>query len=194
MTINQLSAQSVKVQLTADELRMFLPEKEQDTDSPQMLRLISMLLMKAEHYSAIPFSELPVTVELLGAPDGGLVAYFTAQLPQDTAKRGRAKNARKLAAEFSDTGDLRACCVRLCMYNEALSASVLYRYHGCYILILRLKHGKSELPRHLMLEYGRPYRLTGITSARLEEYGRLICGEDAVEAVAGGAVLSDQHE
>ena len=63
MTVNRLSAQSVKVQLTADELTVFLYDPAQPPDSPQMLRLISFMLAKAELASGIPFSSLPVTVE-----------------------------------------------------------------------------------------------------------------------------------
>lgn len=185
MTVHRLSAQSVKVQLTADELNVFLTDAAQSPDSPQMLRLLSFMLAKAESASGIPFSDLPVTVELLSTQDGGLAAYFTAQALPDTASgKGHAKTVR-LAARFPEQDTLKACCRQLRMEQPMILTSMLSRYRSQWILSLKLRRDQANAVHHLLLEYGSPFRLSALNRARLSEYGECICEKDAIRYVLG---------
>ena len=182
MTVTQLSARSVKVQLTADELRFFLPDEAPPAESPQMLRLLAYMLMHAETGSSIPFSELPVTVELLTVADGGLIAYFTAQLPEH-APRSKASKTVRLAASFADYSALSACCRQLIQENNAILVSTLYQYGTHWILSLKLHRNTASHAHHILLEYGKPFRSSALNKAKLTEYGTCIYEKDAVSAV-----------
>lgn len=176
MTVQQLSAQSVKVQLTADELTVFLYDPDAPPDSPQVLRLISFMLSKAELATGIPFTEHPVTVELLTARDGSLSAYFTLQ----SAPAKKQPKTVRLAARFTDRSTLKSCCRLLREKQDAILSSRLYEYRCQFILTLNLRRAGAVPVQHLLSEYGRPFRLSPLNRARLSEYGSCLCEQDAV--------------
>ena len=183
MTIHRLSGSSVKVQLSAEELRVFLPENPVSADSPQMLRMLSFLLAKAESVSGIAFSALPVTVELMTAQDGSLAAYFTVQEHAPASHANRQRIIR-LAARFTDAKLLQECCGLLQSEQAHIRNSVLYQENRSWILTLKLRHARAAAIRHILLEYGSPYRLTAINRARLSEYCDCILQQDAVRQIA----------
>ena len=186
MTVIRLSAQSVKVQLTADERKLFLTEPAAESESPQMLLLIAFMLNRAEAASGIPFSELPVTVELLTSPQGGLIAYFTAQ-PQPKAFTGsRHIRISRIAAQFGEEAVLQSCCTQLNRRSKDILSSMLYRYKSSFVLTLRLRRGCAAALHHVLLEYGTPFRLSALNRARLTEYGTCLCEKNAVETVCSG--------
>lgn len=183
MTVQRLSAGSVKVQLSAEELNVFLPASARTPDSPQMLRLISFMLAKAEAASGIPFSALPVTVELLSAEDGSLAAYFTAQREQPPHPQTDARQPKiiRLAARFTEETPLRQCCALL--YDQAASIrnSMLYQYRQQWVLFLKLKRENASVIHHILAEHGSPYRLSVLGRARLSEYGTCMIEKDAIQ-------------
>ncbi|HAG13609.1 MAG TPA: hypothetical protein DCG49_07075 [Ruminococcus sp.] len=178
MTVNRLSAFSAKVQLSAEELQILLNEPLQTPDSPQMLRLISFMLMKAEAATGIPFSQFPVTVELLSAQDGSLAAYFTAQ-NEPVGKSPQAKTVR-LAARFPDRETLICCCTLLQQEAEQIMDSRFYQYQAFWILTLRVQRAKAGIVHHILLEYGTPFRLSAMNRAKLAEYGICIHEKNAI--------------
>ncbi len=180
MTVTRLSASAAKVQLTAEELHGFLPETPQASDSPQMLRLLSFMLLHAEAGSGIRFSALPVTVELLRGSDGSLTAFFTAQLPA-SAKPGT--KAVRLAAAFTDRDTLIYCCKQLASVYDRIPSAALYEYGRHYVLTLKLKRKASAHAHHILREYGAPFRCSGINKARLAEFGTCIHAENAVQEI-----------
>lgn len=182
MTVQRLSAQSVKVQLSAEELHVFLPEEIRTPDSPQMLRLISFMLAKAELASGIAFSSLPVTVELLIPQEGGLVVYFTVseEQPQKKNPPVRQSGIIRLAAKFTERDALRQCCTLLDKEAASIRSSILFRYKNHWILTLKLKRDHASAIHHILLEHGKPYRLSALNRARLNEYGTCIYEQDAV--------------
>lgn len=181
MTVQRLSASSVKVQLSAEELNVFLPAPARTPDSPQMLRLISFMLAKAEAASGIPFSALPVTVELLSAEDGSLAAYFTAQREQTPAVKSRQPKIVRLAARFTEAEALRQCCTLLRDQAAFIQNSILYQYRQQWVLFLKVKREKSSAMHHILAEHGSPYRLSVLGRARLSEYGTCVIEKDAVQ-------------
>ena len=190
MTVQRLSAYSVKVQLSAEELRVFMPDEPRTADSPQMLRMLSFMLAKAEAVSGIAFSVLPVTVELISAQDGSLAAYFSvsdaADSPPDNPQR-----IIRLAARFSDPDLLRQCCVLLEHERNQIRSSVLYRYQSHWILTLKLRKIKAAHIRHILLEYGKPFRMSAMNRARLSEYGDCVFCQDAVHQAVQSKVLPE---
>ncbi|MBR4200951.1 MAG: adaptor protein MecA [Oscillospiraceae bacterium] len=186
MTVNRLSAQSVKVQLSADELKHFLAESASAADAPQMMRLISMMLSHAESVSGIPFSEYPVTVELFAAPQGGLTAYFTVQMPASRNDTPVQTKNVSTAAGFPDQKSLLSCCMQLSRHSSRILSSTLYRCRSRYILTLKLCRTGSGTVQHILLEYGLPFRLSPLNRARLSEFGTCLCEQDAVRAVCSG--------
>ena len=185
MTVNRLSAQSAKVQLSPEELRIFLTAPDDHPESPQMLRLISFLLLKAESVTGIPFSALPVTVELLRTQDGGLAAYFTAQTH---AAEKSASGSVRIAARFSDRKTLVQCCKLLRKEQDAVLKSRLHRYRTFLIIELKCSRAHAGAVRHLLLEFGTPFRMSAMNRAKLAEYGDCICETDAVAKILSGAV------
>lgn len=169
MTIHQLSPICVKVQVTAEEARCC-------TAPEGITRLIYQMLLRAEEISRIPLSALPVSVELLAMPEGGMTAYFT------VIHRGN--RTRWRAARFSDYGALKACCRQLTAFRGEIRKSTLHRYHGEWVLSLQASQDAAA-PRHLLLEYGRPYRLSGLNRARLCELGDCLHEANAIDKIAG---------
>ncbi len=184
MTVHRLSAQSVKVQLSADELKLFLSEPVfSGAASPRLMRLIALLLAKAEASTGIPFSALPVTVELLALPQGGMAVYFTVQRNPMQKGGSARKKATRIAAQFAEYSALRTCCMQLSHRADAILNSSLYRCNTAWILTLKLRRGSSAGLHRLLLEYGAPYRLTAVNRAKLSEYGTCLYERDAVSAV-----------
>ena len=188
MTIQRLSAYSVKVSLSAEELRVFCPDEGWSPESPQTAGMLSFLLAKAEAVSGIAFSALPVTAELICAKDGSLAVYFTVQ-EQPAAQQSK-KHSVRLAARFSDPEALRACCIQLEKQQKAVRSSMLFRYHREWILSLRLRREGTTAVRHILLEYGSPYRLSALNKARLAEYGSCVFSQDAVRRIIQTEALS----
>lgn len=181
MTIQQLSAQAVKIRLTAEELHRFLrqPGLKHDlqSDTPHLTELIACLLAQAEAVCQIPFSGNAVQVELMQEGSGGLTVYFSVKPRQQSGQTVR------LAARFADQRALADCCVQLSREQDVILSSSLWRYRGEPVLLLRLIRTGAALPHHLLLEYGRPFRLSAMNRARLTENGTCIYADSAVEHV-----------
>lgn len=172
MTVHQLSAACVKVQVTAEEYQVYAARKE------GMLRLTAQMLSAAERISRIPFSQMPVTAELFSMTDGGLSAYFSVHAAPQRMR------THWLAARFPSVSDAARCCRQLLPLNGEIMQSVLYGEGGGCVLTLKAPRTGAPALRHILLEYGRPFRLTQIQRARLNEYGTVIHAENAVEKCA----------
>lgn len=183
MTVHRLSARSVKVILSAEELQFFVTEPDAAPDSPQMMRLLAVMLAQAERVSGIPFSQMPVTVELLRAQNGSLAVYFTAHSDQPEKPKRSRRDPVRLAARFADKEALRECCGQLRAHAETVRSSILCRYRGAFVLSLGLRRSGAQTVHHILMEYGRPYRLSAIGRARLTEYGECIYDRDAVTRI-----------
>ena len=178
MTVQQLSDRSVKVYISAEELRTVLSEGRA-ADKKRMLRLALFLMSQAEAVSRIPFSASSVAVELLTDTTGGLTAYFSA-----IQQKAPSEQVLHLSAVFPDIGTARECCRRLSEHPEQIGQSRAYLYRGQWILVLKLHRSTAAQPYHLLLEYGRPCAMTLLNRARLSEYGRCVCRRHAVETLA----------
>ncbi len=187
MTIQRLSAESVKIQLSAEELKPVMTAQEGGADSPQMLRLISALLRKAEEMFAIPFSENPVTVELFAAPEGGLVIYLTAQHPDLQGDHPQPQSGSlRISACFRERDHLRRCCTHLLRQSSGITQSILYRYAGSHVLYLRVRRGIAPRVKHILTEFGLLFPLSAVNRARLTEFGKIILPQNAVADCAAG--------
>lgn len=184
MTLEQLSPQTVKVQLAPSELAVFLQEPQgYDTDSPQMLRLISFLIAKAELFCEVPFSQGQVTVELFATEEGGLTVYLSCcQAPH--SRRREKSHAAQYAGAFAAEDDLRSYCRQLLAADIHLCESSLYRFENHYVLLLRLNGKARNFPQYLLAEYGQPLAVTALLRAKLAEFGECLLEKNAVHQLA----------
>lgn len=184
MTLEQLSAQTVKIQLSLTELKVFLHDtQDMDPNSPQMLRLISFLLAKSELYCEIPFSEGQVTVELLSASDGGLIFYFTC-CQENQKQQKKTNNTVWIASVFSAYEELHECCRQLQMQNIRQADSRLYQMPQRYVLLLHPSGKTAVICHHLLAEYGTTIPYSGLLRAKLEEHGKCLYEKNAVSKIA----------
>lgn len=182
MTMEQLSAYTVKIQIPPEELQMLIPPEETQQSTEQMQRMLVFLLTRAESFSGIPFRSSKVTVELLPTQEGGAIVYLTAKLP--SAPRCTIQARSRAAAMFADEQTLRRCCAALQCHMEQESSSSLYRVKGGWLLILSRLPANSRIPQHFLQEFGQPCVLSPPAMARLEEYGECVCRQDAIAWVA----------
>ena len=184
MTMEQLSAQTVKIQLSLTELKVFLHDSQDiSPNSPQMLRLISFLLAKSELYCEIPFSEGQVTVELLSASDGGLIFYFTC-CPNIPKQQKKNSHAVRYLSMFPLYADLQECCKQLLKHEIQCANSRLYQCKSGWVLLVHPNGKKNTVCQHLLAEYGTPLPDSPLLRARLEEYGRCLYEKNAAAAIA----------
>lgn len=180
MTIEQLSADTVKIELVAEELSMLDRAAREQADDP-MQQLLLFLIQRAEVFSGIPFCSRQVTAELLPTVENGMIVYLTAQQPKPKA------NHTQAAALFADTHALKACCRALQPYLSAQTQSSLYDTAGGKLLVLSHLTPEHRAPQHLLREYATLQPVTKCTLAQLEEYGHCICKGDAIATILGNS-------
>ncbi len=187
MTMEQLSAYTVKIQLAQEELPLLLPQGTYSSDSEPVLQMISFLSARAEAVTGIPFTRQPVTAELMSAADGGLILWLTAidhskPLPKNPAK-SKAPKTKRIAAAFSDRIRLQDCCKVLRHSFPQIPASRLYQLKQQWILLLQIHTRNESCCRHILQEYGRAYPNSALRLAQLEEYGICLHAHDAVARI-----------
>ncbi len=176
MTFEQLSADTVKIELLAEELSVLEKAARESAEDP-MQQLLLFLIQRAEVFSGIPFCSRPVTAELLPANANGMVIYLTAQPPKHKP------NHTQTAAVFVDKTTLTACCKALQPYLTPQTQSSLYESAGGTLLVLTHLPQGNRTVQHLLREYATLQPVTKQTLARLEEYGHCLCKRNAVRAI-----------
>ena len=137
MTMEQLSASTVKIQIEQEELPLLLPRDDTKDSAASLQRMLLFLLTRAESFSGIPFCSSKVTAELLSTPEGGAIVYLTAKGIRRPNAAVRAYS--RIGAVFADAQTLRVCCNALlpCLAEETRSS--LYRVkHGTLLVLERL--------------------------------------------------------
>ncbi len=176
MTFEQLSADTVKIELLAEELSVFDRAARESTDDP-LQHLLLFLIQRAEGFSGIPFCSRQVTAELLPTGENGMIVYLTAQQQKQNAHQ------RQAAAVFTDEATLRACCKALKPYLTPQTQSSLYETAGGTLLVLTHLPQGNRTVQHLLREYAALQPVTKQTLARLEEYGHCIRKRGAIAAI-----------
>ncbi len=189
MTIQQLSAQTVKVQISQDELHQMLGADAPQQDSGRFLSMIAVMLTQAELVSRIPFSAHPVTAEMLKGPEGGLTVYFSLT-PQ---KQHAGKKTASFAALFPDEQAAAKCCKRLMSEQSVIIQSSCHLLDHAWILSVKAVRTGASCLRHILLEYGQPFRMSRMNRARLSEYGTPVCINQAVQQLAERADSAAQQ-
>lgn len=184
MTMEQLSAYTVKIQVAPEELLMLLPPEEAGQSGEPMQRMLLFLLTRAEAFSGIPFRSSRVTAELLPTQEGGAIIYLTAK--QTRAPRYAVRASSRAAALFADEPTLRRCCGALKPHLKQDTLSSLYRVTRGWLLVLRRLPAGSKAARHLLREFGTPCVMSPQALARLEEYGECLCRHNAVAWITAG--------
>lgn len=177
MTIEQLSADTVKIELSAEELSLPYHNVVSHPADDPMQQLLLFLIQRAEVFSGIPFCSRQVTAELLPTVENGMIVYLTASKPRPK------ENHTQAAAVFADMHTLKACCRALRPYLSPQSHSSLYEAAGGRLLVLSHLTTAHRAPQHLLREYATLLPVTKRNLARLEEYGHCICKHNAIAAI-----------
>ena len=190
MTMEQLSAYTVKIQLSQEELPLLLPQGTYSSDSEPVLHMISFLLTRAEAFTGIPFTQQQVTAELLSASDGGLILYLTAMdhsppMPKKAAGY-KPHKTKRIAAAFVDRIPLQQCCTVLQHSLPQIPASRLYQLQQQWILLLQIHTQNESCCKHILQEYGRLYPHSPLQLAQLDEYGICLHPHNAVARILKG--------
>lgn len=179
MTIQKLSPESVKIHLSTEEMRSAL--HHQSGGSNRMTKLIGTLMYQAESKSRIPFSQSQVSVELLTDNQGGMNVYFSlVRKNEGSGKKGKIH----IAASFSDHAVLAQCCRRMMNERVSLKKSTIYQCENVWIIVLTVDKNSASYPYHMLMEYGRPYRMTSVNRARLSENSICLFKDHAVTQFA----------
>ncbi|MDD5947956.1 MAG: adaptor protein MecA [Oscillospiraceae bacterium] len=178
MTMEQLSADTVKIELAAEELSMLDTAAREHADDPTQ-QLLLFLIQRAEVFSGIPFCSRQVTAELLPTVENGMIVYLTAQPPKPKTNHTRA------AAVFADAHTLKDCCRALQPYVSTQTRSSLYDTARGKLLVLSHLMQQHRAAEHLLREYATLQPVTRCTLAQLEEYGHCIFKRDAIAAILG---------
>ncbi len=176
MTIEQLSADTVKIELAAEELSLLCCTAQIQAEDT-MQQLLLFLIQRAECFSGIPFCSRQVTAELLPTTENGMIVYLTAIAPRHR------ENHTQAAAVFTDMQTLKACCRALKPYLAPQTRSRLYETADGKLLVLSHLVQEHHAPQHLLREYASVRHITKRSLARLEEYGSCIFRQDAVAAI-----------
>ncbi len=177
MTFEQLSADTVKIELLHEELIM-LPKAPQKDDNAPLQQLLLFLMQRAEVFSGIPFCSRQVTAELLSTAENGLIVYLTAQPPKQ-----HKSNPMRAAAIFNDAATLKACCSAMQPYLTQQTHSSLYDIAKGKLLVLSHLPQDHRVIQHLLREYAILQPVTKRTLTQLEEYGHCICKRNAIDKI-----------
>ena len=179
MVIEKLSAQTAKIRLTKQELAHI--REEMQTRTVWLPQVAAVLMQQAETAVGIPFSQNPVAVELLSDTEGGAAVYFS--ILRQEPVRGNRRTVR-LAARFPDRTSASKCASQLIRNQNLILRSEAYTMNNEWILCLKMIRSGASVLHHALLEYGKPYRLTPVSSSRLLEYGTCQYAENAVRHLA----------
>lgn len=182
MMFQLISEDTLKATLTAQDVGMLgLTFEEKDPAALRRLRLALMTLL-AEAQASIGF--LPETghlaIELYPEDDGGCIVLFRrdAALPDQSVYC-------PLVFRFNDAETLIEASVRLfALHGHRLFGSSLYRLDGTYRLIVRPIDGETGAAAKLLSEYGLREANGFVAAALIEEHGRPILTEHAVDTLS----------
>ena len=180
MVIEKLSDKTAKIRLNQQELDQLRSQLKAKTVCMQ--QILTVLMEQAERAIGIPFSQNPVTVELLTDAAGGIALYFSVM-----SRKPKRENRRtvRLAAAFPNRTAVSQCCQQLSRNQNLILRSEAYTMEREWILSVKMIRTGAAVLHHILLEYGRPYRLTPVGMARLSENGECQYAENAVRELSG---------
>ncbi|WP_168119182.1 genetic competence negative regulator [Paenibacillus sp. HB172176] len=197
MKIERLSQDKIRIFLTFDDLLERGIQKDDMWREPPKLHELFLEMME-QAYTELGFdADGPLAVEVLAMPAQGMVIIVT---------RGKSNSAADGATEeddleddiydmevtmeqtdivmyaFRDFEDVISVCRQL-MASSFTEDGRLYTYNGKYILALEpalIDSSRHNAVIAVLAEYGDA---TSVTSAMLEEYGKIIMPEHAVREI-----------
>ncbi len=179
MVIEKLSAQTAKIKLTGQELACI--REEMQAESVWLPKVAAVLMQQAEIAVGIPFSQNPVAVELLSDAEGGAAVYFSI-LRREPVRENR--RTVRLAARFPDRASASMCAGQLLRNQNFILRSEAYTLGREWILCVKMIRSGASVLHHVLLEYGKPYRLTPVSLSRLTEHGVCQYADNAVRQLA----------
>ncbi len=198
MKIERLSSDKIRIFLTFDDLlERGIQKEDMWREPPKLHELFSEMMDQA--YTELGFEAIgPLAVEVFAMPAQGMVVIVTRGRSNGHAD-GRLTEEDELEEEiyemevtmelsdiimyaFRDFEDIISVCKQL-QSSKLTEGGRLYSYNSKWILAL--EPAQIDASRHnavvaLLAEYGEA---TSVTYAMLEEYGKLIMAEDAIEQI-----------
>lgn len=197
MKIERLTSDKIRIFLTFDDLsERGIHKDDLWREIPKVHELFSEMMEQA--YSELGFDATgPLAVEVFGLPAQGMVVIVT---------RGKMDGNRDSEAEQEEDEDVYEMEVTL-EQSELISyafrdfedlvrmanvilplvddGGTLFAYKGCYILQISQEESEEREGRYdaliaVLSEFGEA---TSVTRAVLEEYGKVVIAEDAVQVL-----------
>jgi negative regulator of genetic competence, sporulation and motility len=175
MNIQKEGIDSIRVDLTADELQEFrLTYPLLNYQDQKTRRLLDQLLKNAGALLGFVRSGGKLLIEIFPAPRQGCTVYFT-----NLEKKGRRfKQKPPTAYLFSNSEDLLSAVEQLS--TTPAPKSELYRLNDNYLLILQ------EQEKNALSEYGDRISCTKKELAYIREHGTLLASPYAVKTLLQG--------
>ena len=177
MTVSRLSGNRVLIFLETGDLRDFaLDFSRMNAGDRHSMSILSSLSRAACRDKGIPTLGKRLRVEALGMNDG---CYLLVTVGSREKRYRRKKGS--LCYRFQSVSDFLDCLSLLNRAGVACAKSRAYQYHNAFFLVF----GYPTLPRHVrgLLSEFDARKCPGLTAARLDECGTLLCPQNAVSTI-----------
>ena len=185
MRVEELTAQAILVELTGDDMKKLRITYEQmDGADVETRRVIWTILDRVRHAlrrDIDPSSRM--TIESVPTAEGGCVLFFTVPPLSENGVR-QVLHIRREAANLVcmiETADaLLRCAERMRERGEPLPESRLYLWQDRYVLLVQ-NDARAAVSRMILAEYGTLYPESALPAAALNEHGKLLAENGALE-------------
>lgn len=183
MTIKQISASTIKVSLSAEELASYhVAFGILDNDEPETRRLFSSLLTEIEAVCGRTLKSERLFVEAFARGDGGCLLYLSVL---EESKDDSSDSESGLLLLKADSDQLQSLSLLgIEILNRSTEASALYENGDCYCLVLRPKAEESRRLEQFLREFGSVYRGNSLLCAYTVEHCPCLIPKEAVKALS----------
>ena len=186
MVIRQISKSTVKISLTAGDLRAYqvtFAELQQKTN--RTLRLLSDAAVRAQTKTGLPFSTARLFVEAFSRSDGGCLLYLSVISGTENQTEQKSPVRPIVIYEFSSPRTLCQCCARLMHSGLIPIRSALYvRRHAPLRLVAELPSGSRADADSILSEFGIALEAERLVLAHTAEHYSCLSRQDAVSEIA----------
>ncbi len=185
MTIQQISASTVKIRLSAGELAAYqVTFSMLGNASPETLAMLAVLISRAEAESTVSLRDSRIFVEAFACEDGSCLLYLSA-VPKSAAERSGSRQAADVVlCEFTEAAVLCDCCRRCLHAPVRIRRSACYQQNGVYRLVLRIRQEDRAQAERILGEYGHVLPATSLLLSLTLEHFACLCTGSAVPALA----------
>lgn len=179
MTVEKLSKNKIKINLTEDEILTFFGGYDLiDYKDPAAKKILHLLLKEAMPDEMLPIDCTRVLIEV--KPQSSGCAIFFTKMYENAPKRLRKiSQTKSYALKFKNSNDL----LDFARYSEAadIKSNSLYIANGTYTLIINAE--KSICSRLTHIEEFCEISDNKTELSKIWEHGQIICKEGALEKI-----------